>query len=51
MPEKSAKIAVRSARKCEKLLDRKHAGNKTPMRAINRRFTVSIEEAAKNGKF
>lgn len=28
MPEKSAKIAVRSARKCEKLLDRKHAGNK-----------------------
>lgn len=28
MPEKSVKIAVRSAHKCEKLLDRKHAGNK-----------------------
>lgn len=28
MPEKSVKIAVRSARKCEKLLDWKHAGNK-----------------------
>lgn len=28
MLEKSAKLALRSARKCEKLLDRKHAGNK-----------------------